>query len=515
MGTKKIVLIVAASVAAAICLLLPVSLQVTLKNKTYEYESLSKEDISVREKSLVGIGFQLQDFEFTKQTTDASNDIYVKWLYLNQKVHISNIRVKDVESRYTGTVYEGDAFDSSKVETVLAYENGYEQPINDALYDAPDTIGTDTYVAVHTSYGDAVMSFQLVKIKEISASYGGEIKEGDPLDTGQIAVKKVYEDGKEETITDFQCADTDLYANTGVASGIWTAYGRTDLVLSPIAITGARMEGTFYEGDTLTEGNIILQYADGTENAVAYSDVELDTSTPLTKGINEIPFTYHGTQHTLYISAQEKSAALIAADENKTELKRSYKSLTTSSVYAAVTDHGNYMLAHVVINKPSQFTDLPTQAVVSIGGGTVTTDDLNSQAATAVTAGREICVTSEGTFFSPGKGYNIRSLSASGVIFISDTASPLLIQDGSLFNEGDTEGMGGILCNAVGMVSPGEYYLLTTTDTMTYASLQSIFASLGCTYARALSGTPSMTLQGVSVAGSYQSGNVIGFSGGS
>lgn len=52
---------------------------------------------------------------------------------------------------------------------------------------------------------------------------------------------------------------------------------------------------------------------------------------------------------------------------------------------------------------------------------------------------------------------------------------------------------------AIGMVQPGEYYMITAgtaqyKNGLSFAELQSIFANLGCTYARSMDGGGSSSL---------------------
>jgi len=116
--------------------------------------------------------------------------------------------------------------------------------------------------------------------------------------------------------------------------------------------------------------------------------------------------------------------------------------------------------------------------------------------------GSEICLRFDGTFFSPHPGWDFSDEALLGIGVVSNfgTADPLLISDGTpqSFPVDTVDGV--YPRTALGVVCPGEYYLITaggdgTYDGgLSYRQMQSIFYHLGCSYARSLDGGGSVSL---------------------
>ena len=118
-----------------------------------------------------------------------------------------------------------------------------------------------------------------------------------------------------------------------------------------------------------------------------------------------------------------------------------------------------------------------------------------------MTNGKEICLDNTGKFYTPSAGISASTLLASGVKDIWGTADPLLIQDGQKVDLANQQKINNTYYNrtAIGMVQPGEYYMITAgtaqyKNGLSFAELQSIFANLVCTYARSMDGGGSSSL---------------------
>ncbi len=87
-----------------------------------------------------------------------------------------------------------------------------------------------------------------------------------------------------------------------------------------------------------------------------------------------------------------------------------------------------------------------------------------------------------------------------GVLFNFGTADPLLISDGTPMSFPSDTKDGRYPRTALGVVCPGEYYLVTAgadgsyEGGLSYRQMQSIFYHLGCSYARSLDGGGSVSL---------------------
>lgn len=118
------------------------------------------------------------------------------------------------------------------------------------------------------------------------------------------------------------------------------------------------------------------------------------------------------------------------------------------------------------------------------------------------TNGSEVCLRFDGSFFSPHPVMPFTSdmLLSMGVVSNLGTADPLLLADGLPMSFPVSVRDFKYPRSAIGVVTPGEYYIITagkenTYDGgLTYHQLQSIFYHLGCTYARSLDGGGSITL---------------------
>lgn len=201
------------------------------------------------------------------------------------------------------------------------------------------------------------------------------------------------------------------------------------------------------------------------------------------------------------------------------------------SVQQKYTESGEYFLTHIIVNDPSNqvkgglsndswgsYREYPTTyagrtgAAVTTNGSYFSYDSGQPVCAgcfikdgkilkDGVTNGKEICLDNTGKFYTPSAGISASTLLASGVKDIWGTADPLLIQDGQKVDLANQQKINNTYYNrtAIGMVQPGEYYMITAgtaqyKNGLSFAELQSIFANLGCTYARSMDGGGSSSL---------------------
>lgn len=242
-----------------------------------------------------------------------------------------------------------------------------------------------------------------------------------------------------------------------------------------------------------------------------------------------------GKEYTSTITAKQKTAAVVAAETYKAELDNSVSNVTTDSIFVSVqqkyTESGEYFLTHIIVNDPSNqvkgglsndswgsYREYPTTyagrtgAAVTTNGSYFSYDSGQPVCAgcfikdgkilkDGVTNGKEICLDNTGKFYTPSAGISASTLLASGVKDIWGTADPLLIQDGQKVDLANQQKINNTYYNrtAIGMVQPGEYYMITAgtaqyKNGLSFAELQSIFANLGCTYARSMDGGGSSSL---------------------
>lgn len=278
-----------------------------------------------------------------------------------------------------------------------------------------------------------------------------------------------------------------------------------------------------------------VTYSDDEKKELSVDDVEIPDTIPLAAGNNDISVTYLGKEYTSTITAKQKTAAVVAAETYKTELDNSVSNVTTDSIFVSVqqkyTESGEYFLTHIIVNDPSSqvkgglsndswggYREYPTTyagrtgAAVTTNGSYFSYDSGQPVCAgcfikggkilkDGVTNGKEICLDNTGKFYTPSAGISASTLLASGVKDIWGTADPLLIQDGQKVDLANQQKINNTYYNrtAIGMVQPGEYYMITAgtaqyKNGLSFAELQSIFANLGCTYARSMDGGGSSSL---------------------
>lgn len=370
--------------------------------------------------------------------------------------------------------------------------------------------------------------------QKLKASYSGKIYEGDLFDASHVSVKAISDDGKTQDVTNF---DWDGAESVGGKTSyiIFTSYGETSLTVTPVAIRSCvAADGNYYAGSDFS-GTIDLTYTDGTVKEIKSSEVEFPNGSTLTEGENQIAFTYRGCSHTLYVNAMAGGRISNAKTQYKDELDHSVYNSVTDRLFMTVTKEtgangGNYYLTHIILSDPSQlkigtannmigsYVTL-SQEASSVGwtlGMTAGTSSENSNfgygknaagsvqgciirgsktVVSGTTTGNEVCLTSGGALFSPPAGISADQLLAQGVTDTVESVMPLLIQNGTDYEEGSTDYGSSLPACAVGMVSPGEYYFLTSdTSGMGCREMQSILAGRGCTFARAMGSGTSVGL---------------------
>lgn len=207
----------------------------------------------------------------------------------------------------------------------------------------------------------------------------------------------------------------------------------------------------------------------------------------------------------------------------------------TDTIYIACTkkmngSNGYYILSHVVVNDPSQIggelsfddwagpRESPLEAAKRLDAALVAngsyfkyeTNTMNganvgiahgSVMQDGTVDGYEICLTEDGTLFSPESGEtDAEGLVAMGVVYTWGTCEDCIIKDGVPCELTDTDwDFSPYPRTSIGMVRPLEYYVITAGNTghsngITVAEEQKIFSALGCGYARGLDGGGSAAL---------------------
>ena len=227
-------------------------------------------------------------------------------------------------------------------------------------------------------------------------------------------------------------------------------------------------------------------------------------------------------------SITAKEAAFLYGDE----LEHAWYSYCGENIFVTIRKYrssmSEYCLTHVVINDPSQIrsalandtfggerersSDASARLgwVVGINGSNFNWDTGEPQYAGIcikdrqvmkgeLTDGREICLSDDGSLFSPSKGLSGEELFAMGVTDSWSCGDTLLIANGEGINYGIQSEQYRYPRTAVGMVRPGEYYLINAGSGnyeggMTYDEVRNVLLGCGCTFGKCMDGGGSSTL---------------------
>ena len=506
---RRIIMLAAVFLVSAFCFL-PVRLQVTLRpGHTYQYETITKSDLSVRAQALSGIAYPIRRFSMSRTTDGVSKNLKVSSGPLTRTKKIAEEPVSFVEAVYRGRAENGAKFRASLVRVTVTYRNGEKRKTNRyTIKNQPETIRLLDTIIIHTEdYGDLPLQYEsAVSVTGLSAKPSEKLYEGTAITEEMPDVTALLSDGKAESLSDWtlDLPDGSAYAGDGQDVYIHTRYGAVLFDESDvIPITGIYTDALRTEGDKAPTEGLRLVFADGKSTAADESAVKTEGTPVLSAGMNRLSVTYHGRPHTLYVSASEKTAADLAAEEDAGG-DTPVALVETHRLYASCTEQtsgdGVYFMTHLVPADPSCLsvgTPGSTDSAVLIGCGKP--EDV------AVTDGHTISFLSSGQLAFPGAGYTKDELAASGVSLFIGTDAPVLILDGEETEEGNTDAGGTITGGAVGMTKPGDYYVLTSNDALSWRDMQDILFSLGCTEARGLTGSAYLSIDGQTISGSVPS----------
>ena len=301
------------------------------------------------------------------------------------------------------------------------------------------------------------------------------------------------------------------------------------------------LSGTPYEGSRIQIKELSILYSDGFMEKLSGDQVHFVDQDPNTwvneapilhEGENDIQFEYMGTIYRFNIKAVPNTPVSQAVTMLQEELAESLYSHVSDTIFVTIrkyrTAESEYFLTHVIINDPSQIRsglahdsyggerERPSDAsrrmgwVVGVNGSNFNWGTGKPEYAGICiknrkvmdgsrTNGMEICLKDDGTLFSPPSGLTGDELLAMGVRDSWSCGDTLLISDGHGVNYGIQSHQYRYPRTAVGMVKPGEYYLITAGSGhykggMTYDEVRNVLLEHGCTYGKCMDGGGSSTL---------------------
>ena len=289
-----------------------------------------------------------------------------------------------------------------------------------------------------------------------------------------------------------------------------------------------------YDGTVLKIKSMEIRYSDGLIRRFPGDVVEFPggTAPTLCTGTNDIRFSINGENFHFYIDSLPATVATYAVENAQAELATALYSHVSDSIFVTIrkyqSDESEYLLTHVIIEDPSQINsalandtyggerECPSDAserlgwVVGVNGSNFSWEtnrpvyagvyikDRKIMEGTAAN-GMEICLMEDGTLFSPDEGTSGEELLMQGVTDTWSCGDTLLIQDGEAVNVGIQSNQYRYPRTAIGMVEPGEYYLITAGSGhykggMTYDEVRDVLLAHGCTYGKCMDGGGSSTL---------------------
>ena len=334
----------------------------------------------------------------------------------------------------------------------------------------------------------------------------------------------------------FYCQN--VSADPFIPSGIINTPKETRVSVEKIKVT---IKGKVYEGTLVDIDKLTIYYNDGlietipgrrirfvqSENRMNENEVPI-----LHAGRNEIRFLWQGSVFHFFIDAVANTPATLAARQLQDEINDSWHSYTSDSIFVTIrkykTEQSEYLLSHVIINDPSQIRsglshdtyggerEKPSDAskrmgwIIGINGSNFSWGTGRPEYAGLCiknrklmegryTNGMEICLKKDGTLFSPEKGLTGEELISMGVTDTWSCGDCLLISDGKGVNYSIQSQQYRYPRTAIGMVMPGEYYIITAGSGgykggMTYDEVREVLLRNGCTFGKCMDGGGSSTL---------------------
>ena len=321
-------------------------------------------------------------------------------------------------------------------------------------------------------------------------------------------------------------------------SGSFSAHQESSVKAEQIKVT---LAGKAYEGSAVDIEKLTITYSDGLIETIPGSRIQFvnpgvydkEIYAPvLHAGRNEIRFRLQGSVYHFYVDAVANTPATLAARQLQDEISKSLYSHTSDSIFVTIrkykTEQSEYLLTHVIINDLSQIRsglshdsyggerEKPSDAskrmgwVVGVNGSNFNWGTGRPEYAGLCikngklmegryTNGMEICLKKDGALFSPEKGITGEKLISMGVTDTWSCGDCLLISDGNGVNYGIQSQQYRYPRTAVGMVKPGEYYLITAGSGgyeggMTYDEVREVLLRHGCSFGKCMDGGGSSTL---------------------
>lgn len=281
----------------------------------------------------------------------------------------------------------------------------------------------------------------------------------------------------------------------------------------------------------LSEIKFVATYDD--KSRIIFDANELTFSSniyqPMKAGVNKITIMYRDGVYSFDINAgktvsSDKTKVELAMTKYENEYKNAeHKHYSKNLFFTAKSymnsNNGTYWIAHVVINDTSQlnvnlahdkyngFRESPIENadrngwLIGINASmfSIETDHMYDHLyinngkiiVDGTTAGNEMCITKNGTWFTAPKGLSANALINKGVIHTVISNTPTLVENRKPCDISDYTNMN--VKTAIGMISETEYYIVVASDgdyisDVAYSEIQDIFINKRCVYAKCMDG---------------------------
>lgn len=530
-----------------------------LRETIYVGDNLSVEDFKIYYTNILNVDIPLSKNKLNNVEVSPSNidnnttciDINIEDYKIKKLT--SPVEVKEIKTSLDDTtLYEGDKLITDDLTVEVIYNDGEIKDITDELRDTAifteeHTVSKFKDIEVETKYGTVKFDKNKVYIESILGNIEGigtdtgVWYEGEKPTINTLTVE--YSNGDTRTVdvneVNLDGLDRELLAGENVYSVI---YGGKQLAFcveakskleyftlenKPVVLSNTKLRDVVN-----TKTRLVANYKDESQHTLNFDETVVNTDNAVIKtGKNTFEVEYLGRKYNLYIEGKEATKANMVASHSTKEIENSVYYYESDSIFTTLTykteGSSKYYLTHIVVNNPNQLKsglsyddfggtrEKPTSAskrlnwVVGANASYFSYDTGEPVTAGVFirdgkhikgerTNGNEVCVLSNGTIYTPSKNITAQELLDAGVRDIFGTVDPLLIQNGVMMDLGSNGAKTYPRC-AIGMVAPGEYYMITTSSGsysggLSFSKMQSIFNSLGCTYARSLDGGGSASL---------------------
>ncbi len=243
-------------------------------------------------------------------------------------VNVLPVMVESIVAEYCGSdLVVGDGLDANDFDVVAIYNNGKEEPVTDFEiigYDA-NTSGKQTVtISYDGKTAQVTVTVQPIMLDYILAEFkdDAQVYWGHQVTKEMFAVTAVYNNGKEEIVTDFAISgyDIDVWTNQTVTITYQGKTTKADVYLLPKTVESLHVtvdeSVTIYCGDELSKSifTVVAVYDNGDEKTVTNFEVfDYDATV---SGEQTVTITFGGQTAEVKVTVTALSLVYVSATYN-------------------------------------------------------------------------------------------------------------------------------------------------------------------------------------------------------